>query len=494
MKNFSKVIVFSLACTFVFVITGCGGADVQSAKLYRQRHDFAAANKMLEQALKSDPTNDEGWALYMQNLYDLNNYEKIAEYVDTARLYSIKYRALVEAVRLNTWVHLYNGGVSAYQQNPDSKEQQQSAIGLLESAKRVAPDQPETYEALGDVYYTAGDTAKAMATYQDALTQVRSTHDQGVAIGLQMRMDPDEVQKVVGGAPSKDTTVYLGGSDSARVFQYRSNDGFFYFERAPKPPHKWQLNGWRFTNTFEVGIQPMKVSTGPYARLGNYYYSKGNAVLASNKSKAEDYYNEAVPMYIAMQKLDPSDENASAIITDIYANKLHDPDKAKSAYEAIIAAHPSKSLYTNYGVTLLNSEDYEGADNAFNKALSIDPAYEMALYDLGATYKNWASSEQKKNAKADVRPKLEKSTDYFERVLAVNKKDYSSYVNLMENYDILGKKDKSAQMLASLEAMKGTDAAKDGGYWDALGKLYTRMNKSQDAAEAFKKADQLKGK
>src|SRR5437763_1866727 len=157
----------------------------------------------------------------MQNLYDLKQYEKIAELVDTARLYAIKNRALVEMVRRNTWVELYNGGVNAYQQNPDSKEQQQAAIGFLESAKKVAPDQPETYEVLGDVYYSAGDTAKGVATYKEALEQVRSVHDQGVALGLHMRMEPPEVETAIGGSPSKDTTVWIGGNDSARVYNYR---------------------------------------------------------------------------------------------------------------------------------------------------------------------------------------------------------------------------------------------------------------------------------
>jgi tetratricopeptide (TPR) repeat protein len=494
MKKITNAVAVISVFTFVFAFFGCGGADIQSAKLYRQQRNYDAANRMLEQALKSDPTSDEGWALYVQNLYDLKKFERIADVIDTARLYAIKNRKLVEAVRLQTWYDLYSGGKTAYDQNPDSKEQQQAAIGLLESAKKVAPDQPETYEELADVYYSAGDTAKGVATYQEALTQVRSIHDQGVALGLRMRMEPSEVESAVGGAPSKDTLVWLGGSDSARVYSYRSNDGWFYFEHAAKPPHKWQLTGWRFTSTPEVGLLVMRVSTIPYARLGNYFYNKGNAALASDRSKAEDYYSDAVSMLIAMQRLDPSNENASAIISDIYGNKLHQPEKAKTAYESMLAAHPSKTIYTTYGVTLLNTGDFESAANAFEKAVAIDPAYELALFDLGATYKNWAAADQKKDAKADVRQKLEKSTEYFEKVIALDKKEYSTYMNLMENYDILGKKDKSKDILTMLEGMKTADASKDAGYWDALGKVYVRMNRTDDATNAFKMADQLKGK
>ncbi|MFI5264651.1 MAG: tetratricopeptide repeat protein [Candidatus Kapaibacterium sp.] len=507
MKYFLKSSSFVTIFVVCFQLFGCGGADLQSAKLYRIQHNWDKANVMLEQAVKSDPTNDEAWALYVQNLFDLKRYEKIADLIDTARLYAIKNRTMVETVRHNTWVELYNGGLTAYNQNPDSKEQQQAAIGLLESAMKVAPDQPETYELLGDVYFSAQDTAKYIATYEDALKQVRSMHDQGIALGLIMHMEPSQVENAIGGKPSKDTTVFIGGSDSARVYNYRSNDGFFYFEKTAKPPHKWQLTGWRFTNTYEVGVQPMRISTNPYRQLANYYYTKGNKSLEQkDKAKAEEYFDQAVPLYVAIQRLDPSDENAATIIPEIY-RKLDQPEKAKQQYEQQIAEHPSKNLYTAYGTVLLKTDDYEGAINSFQKALDIDPAYEIALFDIAAAYKNWAAAEQKKVQNAppvtetkkdkkdkkapqeqkpdSVRIRLEKSTENFEKVVAVDKKEFNSYSNLVENYDLLGKPDKSKEALASLEGLKNTDAAKDPGFWDALGKIYVRINRTDESAKAF---------
>ena len=510
MKYFFKSFAFAAIFVVSFQLLGCGGADLQSAKLYRIQHNWDKANLMLEQALRSDPTNDEAWALYVENLYSLKRYEKIAEVIDTARLYAIKNRAQVEAVRHNTWIELYNGGLGAYQQNPESKEQQHAAIGLLESAMKVAPDQPETYELLGDVYFSAQDTAKYIATYEEALNQVRSIHDQGVALGLIVKMEPSQVESAVGGAPSKDTIVHVGISDSVRVYYYRSNDGFFYFEKAAKPPHKWQLTGWRFTNTYEVGMQPMRISTNPYRLLASYYYEKGNKALAQgNKAKAEEYYGEAAPLFIAIQRLDPSDENASNYITEIY-RKLDQPEKAKSEYERMIAERPSKNLYTAYGAVLLKTDDYEGAINAFQKALDIDPAYEFALFNLAATYKNWAAADQKKGiqdapktdkknqkgeTKTDIlRPKLEKSTEYFEKVIALDKKEFNSYANLTENYEILGKPDKSKEALVNLEALKNTDVAKDPAFWNALGNIYVRTNRVPESVQAFKRADELRGK
>src|SRR5580692_6106264 len=101
MKYFLKSFLFTAIFVISFQLLGCGGADLQSAKLYRLQHNWDKANLMLEQTIKADPTNDEGWALYVQNLYDLKRYEKIAEVIDTARLYAIKNRSMVETVRHN---------------------------------------------------------------------------------------------------------------------------------------------------------------------------------------------------------------------------------------------------------------------------------------------------------------------------------------------------------------------------------------------------------
>jgi tetratricopeptide (TPR) repeat protein len=102
--------------------------------------------------------------------------------------------------------------------------------------------------------------------------------------------------------------------------------------------------------------------------------------------------------------------------------------------------------------------------------------------------------DQKEQKPDPVRMKLEKSTEYFEKVVAVDKKDYNSLTNLYENYELLGKPDKSKDALANLEALKNTDVAKEAGLWDALGKIYVRANRTDESAKAFQRADQLRGK
>src|SRR5205823_369518 len=130
-----------LACiaTILVQLGGCGAADIQSAKLYRSNRDYSRANTMLEKAIKEDPTGDEAWYLYAQNLYDLREYEKIATIIDTAMLYASTHRGELQALKHNTWIQLYNGGLNTYNANPESKEAQQAAIGYLEAARKLEP-------------------------------------------------------------------------------------------------------------------------------------------------------------------------------------------------------------------------------------------------------------------------------------------------------------------------------------------------------------------
>ncbi len=492
MKTLTRLAIVFAALSLSIQYYGCAGSEIASAKLYRQQRKFPKADEMLQQALKSDPRSDEGWALYVQNLYDLQRYERIAEVIDTARLYAIKFRSQVEEVRHNTWIYLYNSGLKVFQENPDSKERQHDAIALLESAKKVAPEQPETYELLGDVYFAGADTPKAMGVYEDALRQVRSQHEQGVSLGITLRMSPESVEKAIGGAPSSKTKVSISASDSAMIYSYRSNEGFFYFEKSSKPPYNWELTGWRFTSNESVGLQPMRVSTNTYLNLASYYYAQGNMALAAgNKSKAEDYYNKVVPLLISIQRLDPSDENAANIIPDIYA-KLEQPDKAKSMYKKMLAEHPSKQLYAAYGAVLLRSNDFQGGIDAYQNALKLDPGFENALYNLGVAYQNWAAADQKANPKADVSAKLKSSVNYYEQVHSVDPKEYNSLVNLYSLYDVLGDKDKKAKTLTALEGLKNTEAAKDKSYWNEMMKIYAANKNSKAAEEAMRMHDSLK--
>src|SRR5579883_598545 len=432
MKTIRRTLLITLIATFGLQLVGCGAADVQSAKLYRQRRDYITADKMLQKAISEDPTNDEAWYLYTVNLQDLKQYEKIASIIDTAMLYSTTHRAELQQLKHNTWIQLYNGGLGAYNANPDSKEAQQAAISYLEAARKLEPDQPETYELLGTVYYAAGDTAKGLENYLAEITQVSSSYEPGVAMGLMLHLSPDAVERAIGGTPARKEIVPIGGTDSAMIYVYPSKQAYIYFERADKLPHPWQLTGWRITSLDAQGMQPIRVSTQAYALVANDYYQKGLAEMQKgDKAAATAQFEKAIPLLMTLQQIDPSDEFASQAIPDIYS-RMERTEKAKQEYERILADHPSKAMYISYGTLMMKSNDYQGAITAYEKALALAPNDEPALFDIAAAYKNWAVADQ--NAKKpEYKAELQKSTDYFEKLRAINRNDPNTLMNLAEN-------------------------------------------------------------
>jgi tetratricopeptide (TPR) repeat protein len=492
MKTINRTLLLAVLTTFAFEFAGCGAADVQSAKLYRQRRDYITADKMLQKAITEDPTNDEAWYLYAENLNDLKQYEKIAEIIDTAMLYSTTHREELQVLRHNTWIQLYNGGLGAYQANPDNKEAQQSAITYLVSAQKLEPDQPETYELLGQVYYSSGDTAKGLANYLAEINQVSASYDQGVTMGLMLRASTDAVERAIGGAPAKKVTVPINSTDSALIYVYPSKQVYVYFEREVKPPHAWELTGWRVTSSDAEGMQPIQVSTQSYEFVSNDYYQKGLAAQRSgDKATANAMFEKAIPLLMTLQQIDPSNDFASQAIPDIYT-RMERTDKAKQEYERILADHPSKEMYISYGTLLMKSGDYDGAITAYQKALALSPTDESALFNIAAAYKNEAAADQKANNKDKYKTELQESTDYFEKLRAINRTDATTLMNLVENYDILGQKDKVISLVTDLEALKTADIANTHEYWDLLARVYARANRSADAQAAYKKSDELK--
>ncbi len=451
MKTINRTLLLAVLTTFAFEFAGCGAADVQSAKLYRQRRDYITADKMLNKAITEDPTNDEAWYLYAENLNDLKEYEKIATIIDTAMLYSTTHREELQVLRHNTWIQLYNGGLGAYNANPDSKEAQQSAIAYLESAQKLEPDQPETYELLGQVYYSAGDTTKGLANYLAEINQVSASYDQGVTMGLMLHANTDAVERAIGGAPAKKQTVSIG-TDSALIYIYPSKQTYVYFERTVKPPHAWELTGWRVTSSDAEGMQPVRVSTQSYEFVANDYYQKGLAAQKSgNKADMTAKFEKAIPLLMTLQQIDPSNDFAAQAIPDIYT-RMERTEKAKQEYERILADHPSKEMYISLGTLLMKSNDYQGSITAYQKALALAPTDESALYNIAAAYKNEAAADQKSDKKAEYKNELQQSTDYFEKLRAINKSDAATLMNLVENYDILGQKDKVISLVTDLEA------------------------------------------
>jgi len=205
-----------------------------------------------------------------------------------------------------------------------------------------------------------------------------------------------------------------------------------------------------------------------YKFLGEIIYVKGNELKnkyqetknVQDSLEALDYFNKAVNILEQARKKYPDDEDILLTLSNAYigANKI---DVAMDAFKAGVEKDPTNQYYRyNYGVLLLGSDDFQGAEQQFLKAVEIDSNYENANYNLAVTYVKWGANLSKE---ADEKGQMG-STEYKEKY------------------------QKALPYLEKVAQMKKEDPV----MWELLGKVYTVLGMQDDAQNAFNKADQLR--
>ena len=204
-----------------------------------------------------------------------------------------------------------------------------------------------------------------------------------------------------------------------------------------------------------------------YQYLGEVYYTLGFNLMNDFKFgknpqdsiKAMDYYSKSIVTLEEGLKQYPENSEMQVARTSAYigAGRIAE---AITASKILVENEPDNKIYHyNYGVLLLNSEKYAEAEAELLTALKIDPEYENAIYNLGVTYVKWGTAmnkeaEQQGTISEDYKKKYEAALPYLEKVV-----------------------EKDATNVA---------------IWELLGKVYSVLGMTEDANNAFKKADELR--
>lgn len=213
----------------------------------------------------------------------------------------------------------------------------------------------------------------------------------------------------------------------------------------------------------------LEKSEDGYRYLGEIYYTEGLNLkneydVSKNPEdsiKAQEYFNKTITLLEEGKNLYPANTDILVVLSNSYiaANKI---ETAIDAFKSGVEQDPENKYYRyNYGVLLLGKNDFEGAEQQFQKAIQIDPEYQNAVYNLAVTYVKWGTDINKKNEAEG------KMGDEF--------------------------KEKYRQALPHLEKvvqMQNDDA----GMWELLGRVYSVLGMQEDANNAFKKADEIRSK
>jgi len=227
------------------------------------------------------------------------------------------------------------------------------------------------------------------------------------------------------------------------------------------------------TGKAEESIEPLKTlidleqAEEGYQYLGEVYYTLGantmndyqNTNSVSDSVKAMEYLESSITTLNEGLEKFPDNSEMQVAITSSYiaADKI---DVAMSSAAKLVENDPLNKTYRyNYGVLLLNAEKYEEAETQLKKAIEIDPDYENAIYNIGVTYVKWGTAINKEAEKQgliseDYKKKYEAALPYLEKVVEVDP----------------------------------TNVA----IWELLGKVYSVLGMTDDATNAFNKADELR--
>jgi tetratricopeptide (TPR) repeat protein len=403
----------------------------------------------------------------------------------------------------NKGVELYNAGVAMDDEKAKAAKLKEAAT-TLSAAAEMKPENADIYPIAAGAYQGAGDTVKALATYekyiemhQPAITALAS---RGVLLGAERS---EALQKLgtpagsKGVAPPPDTVVMdkymLDGKEILAYFP-RNKDG------------KFTLEG------FKTGLP---ASWADYERDRFYAFNNQINYYAAYNYYAQKNYDKALKYTDNGLLMTPSNEELLNLQAAIYTEggKL---DQAMAAYKDRITKNPNdKNSLAQYGSMLSNAGKLDESIDIFKKVLAIDPQSEIATFNLAAALKNKASAiqkeEQDKFDKAEAArkkdkkapeykldntkyfPYLKQSAEYFEKYRKLPGKDRDLNVldQLINTYDVIDDKEgyrNAAGQFAGLEYAND----KNPRFYETMARIYGKQKKNDKVKESLDKADALR--
>ena len=302
------------------------------------------------------------------------------------------------------------------------------------------------------------------------------------------------VQKAVGNPTNVKGT--MDNRDSVLIDYYKSLDGkeayLFYQEKNSdfvltgarvNPPAEWSQSDKELYSDLDMRN---------YAVLALHYYNRAR-------------YDKAMDLLSVSTRVQPASEEMLQLQTQIM-DKTGKREEAMKTVAELAKKYPDNKAYlVQYGSMLANTNQNDAAIEQFEKALTVDPNYDIALYNLAAAYKNKAGAiQQEEQKKTDANPKyqadearylplLQKSAVYFEnyRKLPGKDTDFGVIEQLLNIYQVTRNEQKVKVMVAELE---GTEPLYQNNrrYYELLGQIYGKLGKTDKAKAAFDKADALR--
>jgi tetratricopeptide (TPR) repeat protein len=442
-----------------------------SAKLYIQRGEWDNAVRNLEGELAKNPGNEEAWYLLGRVKAEKNDFPGMVDAFDQAVKVGQTYKKEIDDLRYNHWGRFMNTGAEGFNKGRDSAQYYDQAIAAFKTAILIQPDSAAAYKNLGLCYLAKNDMSSALGPLEKSyalsddpvsgwyIGEIENDRGQRHRakfespenkIEIRIWATPDEVEAKLGEPTSKST---------AREKKIKKE--------------KWVYADKKLTLNFEDGeLRSWEEDGKREEREPKVYYKD-----YSERDSAMKYFDRAITVLEKVSKDDPHNADIIGLLSNVYIAA----DRGGTAIETFrrgVEEDPNNKYFRyNYGVLLLNltgsdsvkadttgastSQLYEKAIEQFKAAVSIDSAYESALYNLGATYVNWGvhireSSHDPATVEGLYKGKFKLALPYLEQMTRLKP----------ENADA----------------------------WELVGKVYANLGMGKEATAVFEKVDKLRKK
>ena len=449
-------LILAAICTcltaLIFMGFECNATDYSLAQQYVNKKDNDKALPLLEKETKMNPTNADAWYLLGRLRGDKGDYTGMNADFDSTLKYSKVHENDIRTVRYAFWgIHLNAGAAYLHRANGDSAQYYRLAIDEFSRALAAKPDTAFTYEFLSSAYYSKGDIDSALIMFTIPWTKFQDAelYKQAGKIYLNRGTDKKNkfdttnaellnIQKVLVRAQKRTTrdeiVQTLGLADAAKKDKKTKKE-------------EWTYNKYDLTVTID---KDFAVVTKPYhLPIDSTYY---HAALLE--------FDKAVEIFEAIKAKVPKDnENLNLLLQAyVYADRM---TEATKAFKLAVDNDPgNKTNHYILGILYKTIYDYASAVSEFETALKIDPAFNDAIYELGATYYNWGvdlhrkSQDAKEGETFDYKSKFQSALPYIEKMTEIKPKDAAIWQTLGTIYLQLGQSEKAQKALDQVDAIR----------------------------------------
>jgi len=478
------------------VAVGCA-AGLGSARTSLKKNDLAGAEASIQKFLAENPDNGEAHMLMGtlrlrqgRSLEAARSYDR-AMAANTPALTPAQ-RSDIYKERYDDWVRLYNAAIK--HRNEDDPR---GGILYLDTALAMMPEATRT---LWLQAVLAGDLKEtdARQRYIDRyISLVQPDVTEGLKLGLKLGMTPEQVEAKLGTIPASDKKFddekgIMVASARRLALSFIKDEGGTMI-----------LDGWHFFDAKDPEIAYQV----PRSIFAQAYYVSAVAAYEAGESDPKRY-DDALRLLGIVEKLDPSNKETGRFTSDIYM-RTNRTAEARTAYEESIRQNPGDAvLLLNYGNFLLNTGDYSGALEQYKRTIAAaekgSEEYERALFNSGATYKNWgvAIDDSIRRAAGSkpitprqtelVNSKLRESARYFEQLRESQgaRTDFPLLSELVILYTVMGDAAKQRSTLSALEA-RATAETSNCTYWRTMATVYANLGDGKKSDAATERASSL---